>query len=204
MLIKVFTCPSALFQSLRADTPALQRMVLGYVIWMALLPPVCAYIGITSFGWELGVGEPIRTSHTTTLVIAILYYFTLLIAYLVTTYLIHWIAPTYGASEAYGLHGALVAIIGTPLMVGGVMHLYPFLPLNLLCLIPAILWSCYLLYTGIPVLFQIDASRGMLMASSVLGIFFVSAIAVASFTMMVWTLGLGPDIGFDWRFSVAG
>lgn len=89
-------------------------------------------------------------------------------------------------------------------MVGGLLHLYPLLPLNLLCLLPAIIWSVYLLYSGLPVLLGTDRMRGMLMASSLLGIFFVAAVGLAALTMILWVLGLGPDLGFDWRSSVAG
>ena len=165
---------------------------------------MCAYIGVTTFGWHFGVGEPVQVAPATALIIAIAYYLALLAGFVAATALCRWMAPTYGASTDLGRHATLIAIVGTPLMAGGLLHLYPLLPLNLLLLIPALIFSCYLLYTGLPALLQIDVPRGMLMASSMLGVFFAATLALAALTMIMWTLGLGPDIGFDWRSSIAG
>ena len=162
------------------------------------------YIGVSAFGWRLGVGEAVRFDGGILAAVAVAYYVALLAGFVAAAGLSRWMAPTYGASDSGGRHAALVAIVGTPLMTGGVLHLYPLLPLNLLCLIPAIIWSAYLLYTGIPVLFGIDASRGMLMASAIAGVFFVAVVALGGLTMVFWTHGIGPDIGFNWRSSVAG
>ncbi len=203
-VFRVFTEPARLFAELARIKPTPASVVSGYALWLGLIPPVCAYIGVVTFGWRFGVGEPVSVSAPLALTVAIAYYAALMTGFAAASLLARWMAPTYGANTHPGLHVALVAIVGTPLMVGGLLHLYPLLPLNLMLLIPAILWSCYLLYTGVPVLLETDVPRGMLMASSMLGVFFAAAIALAALTMIMWTLGLGPDIGFDWRSSVAG
>ena len=200
----VFANPAALFRRVAQDKPSARMVFWGYALWLGMMPPLCAFIGVSVFGWHFGVGEPIYISAATALAVSAAYYAALLIGYAVAVRLTRWMAPTYGADTHLGLHAALVGIVGTPLMIGGVLHLYPLLPLNLLCLIPAILWSAYLLYTGIPALFGIETSRGMLMASSILGVFFVAAIGLAALTMVLWTHGIGPDLGFDWRSAVAG
>ena len=203
-VFRVFLEPSKLFAEIAERKPTLNAVLAGYAVWLGLIPPVCAYVGIVSFGWRLGVGEPVRIDADTALPIALAYYAALLSGFGIAAFLTRWMASTYGARKDAGLHAALVAIVGTPLMVGGVLHLYPLLPLNLLLLIPAILWSAYLLYTGVPALLEIDVDRGMLMSTSILGVFFVAAVALAAFTMILWTLGLGPDIGLDWRSSIGG
>jgi len=203
-VFRVFLDPAGLFRDLAAREPSVKAVFVGYALWLGLLPPACAYVGVVSFGWRFGVGEPVQVGAGTALLIALAYYLSLLLGFGVATFLTRWMAPTYGASENPGLHAALVAVVGTPLMAGGLLHLYPLLPLNLLFLVPAILWSAYLLYTGIPRLLGIDVDRGMLMATSVLGVFFVAAVALAAFTMILWTLGVGPDIGFHWRSTVGG
>ncbi len=196
--------PAALFSKVAASRPSALSVVCGSALWLGWLPPVCAYIGMTQSGWRLGVGEALFFSKSSAALISIGYYFALLLGFALATFLSRWLAPTYGIERTLGLHAALIAIVGTPLMIGGVLHLYPHLPFNILCLIPAILWSAYLLYSGIPILFHVDASRGMLMASALLGVIFVAVLVAATIIMMLWTHGIGPDIGFNWRSSIAG
>ncbi len=203
-LARVFVDPSGLFAEVAQTRPTARAVFWRYALWLGMIPPLCAWLGAALFGWRFGIGEPLRVGVATLLAVSAAYYLALLGGYRLAAFLSRWMAPTYGADTRAGLHAALVAIVGTPLMLGGILHLYPLLPLNLLCLIPAMLWSAYLLYTGIPVLFGIDASRGMLMASAILGVFFVAVVALAGLTMVMWTHGVGPDIGFDWRSSVAG
>ena len=200
----VLTKPDALFRELSEKRPSARRVFFSYVIWIGLIPPVCAYIGMITSGWHFGIGEPVSISPLVAAGVAIAYYACLFAGYALTTILMQWMAPTYNADTHSGLHAALAAIVGTPLMLGGFLHLYPLLPLNLLFLVPAMIWSVYLLYTGVPKMLGTDQARGVLMASSVLGILFVSAAALAMLTIILWVNGLGPDIGFDWRLSVEG
>lgn len=203
-IFRVLTAPGDLFRELAVHKPSPQQVFFGYVIWLGFIPPLCAYIGMVSFGWHFGVGEAVHIGAVAAIGVAIAYYVCLFLGYMLTTGLMQWMAPTYNADTHLGLHAALTAIVGTPLMLGGVLHLYPLLPLNLLFLIPAIIWSVYLLYTGVPKLLGTDQARGVLMASSVLGVLFVAVAALAMLTIILWVNGLGPDIGFDWRLSVEG
>ena len=198
----IFLRPAAVFRRLADDSAGFKRILFGYALWLGLIPPVCAWFGTSAFGWRLGIGEAVQISPERSAIVFPLYYLCLLAGFGFATGLARWMAPTYGATPSAGRCASLVAVVGTPLMVGGLLHLYPLLPLNLLCLIPAVVWSVYLLYTGLPVVMGTDSVRGMLMASSLLAGFFVAAIGLAGLTMMLWALGLGPDLGFSWRLSV--
>lgn len=194
--------PQSVFRQLAEAKPSVQQVFLGYVLWLGLLPPVCAFVGMQSFGWHFGIGESVQMSGAVALWVAVAYYICLFLGFAVSVLVMRWMAPTYGASTHAGLNAALTAIVGTPLMLGGLLHLYPLLPLNLLAIIPALIWSVYLLYTGLPLMLGVDSSRGMLMASAMLGVFFVGVVSIAVLTMILWVNGIGPDIGFDWQTSV--
>ena len=60
-------------------------------------------------------------------------------------------AATYDASQSLGRCLALMAIVGAPLAVGSVVHLYPNAFLNVLVLVPVLIWCMYLLYRGLPI-----------------------------------------------------
>ncbi len=201
---RVFYSPAGVFREVAEQRPSARAVFFKCALWLGLAPPVCAFFGAELFGWRLGVGEPVRLEAPALLAVSGAYYLALLCGFFLTAFLTRWMAPTYGASAEPGLHAALAAMVGAPLMAGGFLHLYPLLPLNLLCLIPALVWSAYLLFTGLPVLLGTDPGRGMLMAASVLAAVFSAAVALAAITMILWTHGAGPDIGFNWRSSVGG
>lgn len=195
--------PRAAFARI-ADSPPSPKQASLTAAGLGLIPPVCAFIGASNFGWRLGAGAPIPVSSELALTVSVAYYFFLLGGFLFAAFLMRWMAPTYGARQEWGAHAALLVAAGAPLMLGGLAHLYPHLGLNLMLLVPAMMWSAFLLYSGLPVALRADADRGMLFATSLLGVFFVAANALMVMAMMLWTLGIGPDIGFNWRFSVSG
>ncbi len=123
-------------------------------------------------------------------------YFCILFFGLVTTALIsRWMADIYGANASFGRHVALITIVGEPLAVASVAHLFPDVFLNALVLIPTTIWAMYLLYTGIPLALDIPPERGMLMASSLVGWLLVAAVGLLGISMSLWTLGIGPLLG---------
>jgi hypothetical protein len=67
--------------------------------------------------------------------------------------------------------------------------------MNILVMIPAMIWAMYLLYKGIPIVLGIPPERGMLMASALVGWLLVAAVSLLGMSMMFWTLGVGPLLG---------
>jgi len=104
-------------------------------------------------------------------------------------------ASIYGARASLGLHFALITIVAAPLAVGSITHLFPDVFLNVLILIPAMIWSMYLLYTGIPVVLEIPPEKGLLMASSLVGWLLVAAVSLLGISVGLWTEGIGPFLG---------
>lgn len=202
-LLQVFTRPLALFDKVAARPPSVSAVFCGYALWIGLIPALCVWVGSVRYGWHFGVGEAVYFSGTEAFWFALGFYFAQLAFYASAVFLSRWIAPTYHCSDAPGLHAAFIAIVGTPLMVGGALYIYPLLPLNLLFLIPCLLYSAYLLFIGISKTFALEQARGMLMAAALLGVAFVGALAAMGAVMILWTHGVGPDIGFNWRSSVA-
>ena len=90
---------------------------------------------------------------------------------------------------------AMVAILAAPVAFGSVIHLYPHVFINLLVLIPVLIWAMYLLYVGLPVALGTNPERGMLMASSLVGWLLVGFVTLLGITVALWTNGLGPSIG---------
>lgn len=161
-------------------------------IWLGLIPPVFAFLGASLFGWRIGAVEPLYLSTATLAGISIAYYVTLLFGFVSTALVSQWMATTYGASSSLGTHFAMITVVGTPLVAGSVIHLYPHAFINVIALVPTLIWSMTLLYRGLPVALGTTPERGMLMASSLIGYLLVAMVSLLGITVVLWWRGLGP------------
>lgn len=185
--------PQAAIADVGAHPPSSARVFFGAALWLGLFPPLFAYIGTTLFGWRLGVA-PLFLPSSTVLAIAAAYFALLLVGFLSTAFVARWMAATYGADGSLQRCIALVTLVGAPLTVGSVVHLYPNAFVNVLVLVPTLIWSMYLLYRGLPVVLKTDPGRGMLMASSLIAYLLVSWVTLLGITAVLWSHGIGPQV----------
>jgi hypothetical protein len=106
--------------------------------------------------------------------------------------LIHWMGKTYGSRQPLPQCIALAAYTATPLFLIGIMLLYPKLWLNMVIGLPALAYTVYLLYLGVPVMMGIPKERGFLFASAVLAVGLVMLVAVLVTSVILWGMGIGP------------
>ena len=169
-------------------------MFFGVSLWLGIAPPVFAFIGASQFGWIVGVAEPIFLSTQVLLSISLAYFAALLSGFVSAALVSQWMASTYGAERSLGAHLALITVAGAPLAFGSVAHLYPHVMINIVVLVPMLIWSLYLLYWGLPIALRTNRERGMLMASSLVAFLFVAAVSLLGLTVVLWTYGIGPRI----------
>lgn len=195
MLLWLFLRPRLAFEDLAEKRPTVSSVFFKLIIGMALAPPLFAFIGSAEFGWRLGAGDPIYIPTNTLLAVCAAYFVVLLIGFVSTAMVSQWMAVTYGARQSLGIHMALVTIVAAPLVVGSVIHVYPHVFLNIVVLVPAMIWSMYLLYAGLPVVLKISSERGMLMSSALIGYLLVAAVSLLGITVFLWINGVGPRVG---------
>ena len=195
LLLRALYDPAGAFRDLSQAEPAPREVLLRYSVWLLLLPPLFSWIGASSFGWRLGASEPLTLPASTLAVISVGYFIALLFGFITTAFISRWMAGTYGASESLGRHFAMITIVGAPLAFASAAHMFPDVFLNVLILIPTMIWSMYLLYTGIPVALETPPERGMLMASSLVGWLLVAAVSLLGLSMALWAMGVGPMLG---------
>ena len=187
--------PLAACARLGEAAPSPAAVLLRHIVWLALLPPACAFVGAKNFGWRLGAAEPLVLDVGQLALVSAGYFCALLGGFVGAAAAGRWMAPTYGATANWGAHLGLVAVVAAPLAAGAVAHLFPHVFLNLLVLIPALIWSMYLLYTGLPAALGTSAPRGMLMASSLIGFLLVASVTLLGITVALWAAGVGPLLG---------
>ncbi len=195
LLIKSAFRPGEALERLSETHPAPHFVFLHYVIWLALAPPVFIVIGTSYFGWRLGAEQPLYLPTDALALVAVGYFLALLFGLVGTAAIARWMAATYGARDSFGIHLAFIGVTATPLVVASIFHLFPHVFVNMLVLIPALIWSMHLLYRGLPVVLKTGPEQGMLMASALIAWLLVAAVSLLGLTVALWTGGIGPAIG---------
>ena len=195
LIFRLLIRPARVFEELSDTRPDPHVVFFRYLVWLAVIPPAFAYIGASTFGWRLGAAQPLYLDGGDLIVISIMYFFVLIFGFVSTAIVSQWMASTYGARYSLGIHFALVTIVAAPLAVGSAIHLYPHVFINVIVLIPVLMWSMFLLYRGLPVVLKISPERGMLMASALIGYLLVAAVSLLGLTVALWGGGIGPSIG---------
>ena len=195
LMVRLLFQPKAVFNELAKLEPTPVSVFFKVALWFGILPPLFAYIGTSEFGWRLGAVEPLVLQQKVLIVISFAYFFALLLGFISAAIVSQWMATTYGARQSLGIHFAMITIVGAPLAVGSIIHLYPDVFINILVLIPTLVWSMYLLYRGLPIVLHTTPERGMLMASSLIGYFLVAFVSLLCITVVLWSYGIGPPLG---------
>jgi hypothetical protein len=188
----LMTAPEEEWKAIKKERCTIGKCYCSHVLLLALIPAAAGYIGTTMVGWQVTSREVQRLTPDSALQIAILFYITILVAVFTIGKLIHWMGQTYGAKQSLSQCIALAAYTATPLFLIGVMLLYPLLWLNLLLGLPALAYSVYLLYSGVPVMMGVSRERGFLFASAVLAVGLVMLVGVLVASVILWGVGLGP------------
>jgi hypothetical protein len=192
-LIGILFSPSEEWKKIHDMECTIGKCYCGYVFIMAAIAPVSGYFGTTIFGWEIGAREAIKLSHDSALIIAVAYYLVMLVGVFSMGMMIHWMGKTYNAEQSLSRCVRLAAFTATPLFLVGFVELFPILWLNFVIGLPALAYSVKLLYTGLPIMMEIDADRGFLFSSAVLAVGMVALVVMMAAMAILWFNGFAPQ-----------
>ena len=74
----IFLHPDAEWKAIRKQQSSFQQVFLSHVPFLALIPSIAAFYGVTQVGWKVGDGEAIRLSINSAASFAVLSYFAFL------------------------------------------------------------------------------------------------------------------------------
>lgn len=192
-LIGILFDPTEEWKKIRDVECTIGKCYCGYVFIMAAIAPICGYFGTTMFGWEIGAREAVKLSHDSALIIAIAYYLVMLVGVFSMGLMINWMAKTYNAEQNLSRCVRLAAFTATPLFLVGIFELFPILWLNFVIGLPALAYSVKLLYTGLPIMMEIDEERGFLFSSAVLAVGMVALVVMMAAMAILWFNGFAPQ-----------
>jgi hypothetical protein len=191
-IVGLFTNPKREWEAIRDDKCTIGKCYAMHVLILAAIPAVSGFIGTTQIGWQIGAGDPIKLTTQSALIIALLYYLAMLVGVFSMGWMIHWMGNTYGTDASLSQSVVLAAYTATPLFLIGIMELYPVLWLNMVIGLPALAYTVYLLYTGLPIMMGVSEDRGFLFSSAVLAVGLVAFVALLVVTALLWGFGLEP------------
>ena len=190
-IIGLFTDPTNQWEKIR-DQHKSQSGGLGFIFLMAAIPAISGYFGTTQVGWRIGVGDPVMITGDSAIMIAIIFYIAMIVGVFTIGWVIHLLGKAYEVEKPLPLCLALAAYTATPLFLIGVMEVYPLLWLNLLLGLPALAYTVYLLYSGLPIVMEIPVERGFLYSSAVLAVGLVALVSLLAMTALLWGMGFQP------------
>ena len=166
----LFTHPDEEWASIRKEHETPRRVYVAYVLILAAIAPICAYISTAYFGWTVGNERLIKLTEISAMQLSVLTYLAMLVGVFALGYAINWMARTYGAKEEHvpsnGI--ALAAYSCTPLFLAGFALLYPVPWFNAIVFLAAACYGAYLMYDGLPIVMGIEKERAVMYAGALL------------------------------------
>ena len=153
----ILVSPKTEWQTIEAENAPHAKVFTSYVVILAIIPAVAAFIGYGLIGpkgyraaADLAAAFGVSTASTNLLALglrqAITQYLTMLGGVYLTAFVIDALAANYGARKDFNRAFSLVAYAYTPMFVGGVFYIFP--SYSWLALLAGV-YGLYLLYIGL-------------------------------------------------------
>ena len=188
--------PHTEWKLIREQKSSFKQVFLSHVPFLALIPTVAGFYGVTQVGWTVGGGEPVKLTMESAISLCVLTYFALLAGVFVFGEFVNWMSKTYGVtgdeeSRHYG-GTALAVYVTAPIFLAGILAIFPDPWIITGAFILAGSYSIYLIYEGIPILMNIEKDRAFMYASSVTTVGLVMLVTAMIGTVLIWGIGIGP------------
>ena len=173
----ILLTPKAEWQKIDGETHTVQGLYTTYVMILAAIPAVAAFIGFSVIGYG-----PFRMSLMNGLVMLIVQYLLALAMVYVLALIIDALAPTFGGTKNFMQAFKVAAFAPTASWLAGIFSIIPALAiLGLLGL-----YSLYLLFIGLPILMKTPEDK----AIGYVAVIIVIAIVVAIIMNVVTGLAM--------------
>ena len=181
--------PGREMRDIKQENETLSHHYTHHVLLMALIPVLCAFIGTTQIGWDIGIERTIPLSLSTAFSLAVLFYALILLGVAVMGRVIWWMARDYPQRPSLSRCRVFAGYVATPLFISGLVALYPLVWLCVLVGALALAYTGYLLYVGIPLFLSIDREESLRLSGSTLAIGILVFEVLLAMTAVIWGYG---------------
>lgn len=190
----LFTHPDEEWASIRREHAPPRRLYVAYVLVLAAIAPICAYISTAHFGWTVGNDRLIKLTEISAVQLSVLTYLAMLVGVFALGFAINWMAKTYGAVEepvpSNGI--ALASYSCTPLFLAGFALLYPVPWFNAVVFLLAACYGAWLMFDGLPIVMGTEKDRAVMYGGALLTVALVILVSTRVGSVLLWNMGFGP------------
>lgn len=167
--------PKREWQKIRGEDENVVQLYGSHVLILAAIPVICSFIGTTVVGWHFGDNPDGQAARVqigvgTALVLAIIFYALILGAVYLMGRVIFWLAHRFDSRPDARRCTVFAGYMATPLLLSGVVSLYPLVWLCVLAGTIALCYTVFLVFIGLPHFLGIDRSSGLRAAGAWLAI----------------------------------
>lgn len=190
--------PDREWQSMNREHETVSHMYTHYVLWVAAIPVVSAFIGTTQFGWSFDGEAAIKISLTTGLMLGAAFYALILAAVAAVGTLFHWKTRKLLLRPSRQECIVFSGYVATPLFLSGIVAIYPIFWVCALACILGLCYSAYLLYAGTPNFLGISHKRGFIISTSTLCVGVLILEILMAIVVLLWSMGSEHSV--VWHF----
>ena len=150
--------PNAEWPVIAAETTTTKDLILGYVVPLAAIGPIAAFIGGTVIGRSLPFIGSYHVPMVAGLTLAVFSYIMSIVGIFVLSFIINALAPSFGGEKSSAQALKVAVYSYTPMWVAGVLNLLT--ALGLLAVIAGC-YGLYLLYLGLPRLMKAPQEKAI-------------------------------------------
>jgi len=146
----IIAAPANEWVAIASENKSRKQLLLCYLLPLALIASVAAFVGYTLIGEDNPLGRIIGPLWG--LKYAILELVNFVLGVYICAFIISFFAPGFGADKNFGKAFSLVVYSYTPMLLAGILYIFPFL--GFVSLLAGI-YGLYILYVGMKPMIRI-------------------------------------------------
>lgn len=170
---KVSLNPKTIWPELKEETLSIKDFYTSYLIYLALIPVVCQFLGMTFVGMKIPFAGTMRWSITTGIISSVMSYVMILLGIYILGFIFHKLSSTFDGNATLEDGVKLAGYAYTPYMLAGVLSIIP--SLGVLTILFGI-YGFYMLFQGITPMTGVDTKKGAYFVVSLVVSFIVSLV----------------------------
>ncbi len=191
--VGILTHPDDEWAVIREEHDSKWSVFLWHVPFLALIPVLSTYIGVTKVGWDFGGKHIYLTQDSAMELAAVSYVGNLFLVWALGEF-IDWMTETFAEDEMTTQRGMTMAVfLMTPVFLTGLVFMYPHLWLCATVALFGVAWAVFLCYEGMPILMNIPKERAFIFSSSVMTTGLVLLVVIKVASVILWNLDIGPE-----------
>lgn len=189
-VLGLFSHPKTGWKAIKGERLSFLQICLSRLGIIAAIPAVSLFFGITLVGWSLGGKEFHQVPFVEGILIAFVFYLSMIVGALFMAYFVFWLEKTYDANANFDRCLIFITYAAFPMYLAGLVGFMPIVWLCVLVVLFSVIYSVYWLYVGIPVFMEIPEGEGFMFSTSIIMTGLCSLVGWIAIIAVTWSIFL--------------